>query len=44
MLHFTDAQRDEQLLPGQEVAKLALTHHASPLLWGEHRRQRWLFC
>ena len=31
LLHFTDAQRDEQLLPGQEVAKLALTHHASPL-------------
>lgn len=33
VLHFTDAQREEQLLPGQEVAELALTHHASPLSW-----------
>ena len=31
VLHFTDAQRDEQLLAGQKVAELALMHQASPL-------------
>ena len=33
VLHFTDAQRDEQLLAGQKVAELALMHQASPLSW-----------
>ena len=33
VLHFTDAQRDEQLLAGQKVAELALMHQASSLSW-----------
>ena len=33
VLHFTDAQKEEQLLAGQEVAELAMTHQASPLSW-----------
>ena len=44
VLHFTDAQKEEQLLAGQEVAELALTHQASPLSWGSTGGMRWLFC
>ena len=36
-LHFTDAQRDEQLLAGQKVAELALMHQASPHPSGNSR-------